>query len=156
MRVSWDRVVRLLSSTNSRWRRAMSSNCSEALPRRLGRTAECSRERIVCIRECYLRAPRIGRFFAPDGILRRDSRRNKWKGKVFRDDLSRLRTGNAPQNMAAVRQITLIMMIIANDKASIKVRRKKAAWSPKYLETVIRYGIWGRSSHSTARSGQCP
>ena len=55
---------------------------------------------------------------------------------VFHDDLCRLRTGHAPRNMATVRQIDLIKA--ANDKASIKVRRKKAAWSTDYLETIIR------------------
>jgi predicted transposase YbfD/YdcC len=46
---------------------------------------------------------------------------------VFHDDMSRLRSGNAPQNIAAVRQIALNMIKNANDNASIKVRRKKAA-----------------------------
>ena len=57
---------------------------------------------------------------------------------VFHDDLCRLRTGHAPRNMAAVRQIALNLIKAANDKASIKVRRKKAAWSTDYLETIIR------------------
>jgi|TARA_B100001964_G_scaffold56779_1_gene64200 predicted transposase YbfD/YdcC len=57
---------------------------------------------------------------------------------VFHDDLSRLRTGHAPQNMATVRHIALNLIKAANDKASIKVRRKKAAWSTEYLENIIR------------------
>lgn len=58
---------------------------------------------------------------------------------VFHDDLCRLRTGHAPRNMATVRHIALNLIKAANDKASIKVRRKKAAWSVDYLETIIRH-----------------
>ena len=56
---------------------------------------------------------------------------------VFHDDLSRLRTGNAPQNMATVRHMALNLIKNAKDKASIKVRRKKAAWSEQYLKNII-------------------
>ncbi len=57
---------------------------------------------------------------------------------VFHDDLCRLRTGHAPHNMATVRHVALNLIKGANDKASIKVRRRKAAWSVDYLETIIR------------------
>jgi len=57
---------------------------------------------------------------------------------VFHDDLSRLRSENGPQNMATIRQAALNLVKQANDKASIKVRRKKAAWSVDYLEAIIR------------------
>ena len=56
---------------------------------------------------------------------------------VFRDDLGRLRTGHAPQNMATLRHMALNLIKSATDKASIKLRRKKAAWSTDYLEAVI-------------------
>lgn len=57
---------------------------------------------------------------------------------VFRDDLCRLRSGHAPHNMAAIRHIALNLVRQANDKASLKVRRKKAAWSTQYLERLLR------------------
>ncbi len=57
---------------------------------------------------------------------------------VFHDDLYRLRTGHAPHNMATVRHIALNLIKGARDKASIKVRRKKAAWSVEDLETIVR------------------
>lgn len=57
---------------------------------------------------------------------------------VFHDDLSRLRSQNGPQNMATIRHAALNIVKQAKDKASLKVRRKKAAWSVDYLETIIR------------------
>lgn len=57
---------------------------------------------------------------------------------VFHEDLSRLRSGNGPQNMATVRHITLNLLRGAKDKHSLKVRRKSAAWDDTYLEAVIR------------------
>jgi predicted transposase YbfD/YdcC len=57
---------------------------------------------------------------------------------VFHDDLSRLRTGFGPHNMATVRHIAMNLFRGAKDKRSLKVRRKAAAWSPDYLEALIR------------------
>ena len=57
---------------------------------------------------------------------------------VFHEDLSRLRSGNGPQNMATVRHISLNLLRGAKDKHSFKVRRKSAAWDDTYLEAVIR------------------
>ncbi len=57
---------------------------------------------------------------------------------VFHDDLSRLRTGNAPSNMATVRHMALNLVKAATDKASLKVRRKRAAWSTQYLDALLR------------------
>ena len=57
---------------------------------------------------------------------------------VFHEDLSRLRSGNGPQNMATVRHMTLNLLRSAKDKHSLKVRRKSAAWDHTYLEAVIR------------------
>ena len=53
---------------------------------------------------------------------------------VFKDDLSRLRTGHAPENMAVVRHMALNLVRDAPGKHSLKVRRKIAAWSNDYLE----------------------
>jgi predicted transposase YbfD/YdcC len=57
---------------------------------------------------------------------------------VFHEDLSRLRSGQGPQNMATVRHIALNLLRSARDKHSLKVRRKSAAWDCAYLETIIR------------------
>ena len=57
---------------------------------------------------------------------------------VFHEDLSRLRSGHGPQNMATVRHTTLNLLRGANDKHSLKVRRKSAAWDDTYLEALIR------------------
>jgi predicted transposase YbfD/YdcC len=57
---------------------------------------------------------------------------------VFHEDLNRLRSGFGPQNMATVRHIAMNMLSAPNDKHSIKVRRKSAAWDTQYLEALIR------------------
>ena len=57
---------------------------------------------------------------------------------VFREDLARLRSGNAPQNMAIVRHTALNLLSRSRPIASFKNRRKKAGWNSDYLETVIR------------------
>lgn len=57
---------------------------------------------------------------------------------VFHEDLSRLRSGHGPQNMATVRHIASNLLRRPKDKHSLKVRRKSAAWDETYLEAVIR------------------
>ncbi len=56
---------------------------------------------------------------------------------VFHDDLTRLRTGSGPQNMAVVKQISIYLVRNPNDKHSLKVRRKRANLDPDYLETLV-------------------
>ncbi len=57
---------------------------------------------------------------------------------VFHDDLARLRTGHGPQNMAIVKHIGLNLMHSTKATASLKVRRKKAAWNTGYLADILR------------------
>jgi predicted transposase YbfD/YdcC len=57
---------------------------------------------------------------------------------VFHDDLSRLRSGAGPQNMATVRHMAMNLLRAPKDKHSLKVRRKSAAWDTAYLEALIR------------------
>jgi predicted transposase YbfD/YdcC len=57
---------------------------------------------------------------------------------VFRDNLTRLRSGNAPENMAIVRHVALNLLSRAKPITSFKNRRKKAGWDVDYLETVLR------------------
>ena len=57
---------------------------------------------------------------------------------VFHDDLVRLRTGHGAENMATVRHMAVNLVRDTHGKHSLKVRRKKAAWSQNYLETLLR------------------
>jgi predicted transposase YbfD/YdcC len=57
---------------------------------------------------------------------------------VFHEDLSRLRSGAGPQNMATLRHIAMNLLRARKDKHSLKVRRKSAAWDATYLEALLR------------------
>lgn len=57
---------------------------------------------------------------------------------VFHEDLSRLRSGAGPRNMATVRHMAMNLLHTPNDKYSLKVRRKSAAWDTAYLEALLR------------------
>jgi predicted transposase YbfD/YdcC len=56
---------------------------------------------------------------------------------VFHDDLMRLRTDSGPANMATVRHAALNLFKAIPDKASMKVRRKTAAWDDEYLLNAV-------------------
>jgi predicted transposase YbfD/YdcC len=56
---------------------------------------------------------------------------------VFKDDQSRLRKGHGAKNMAVVRHFAINLVRAANDKRSIKSRRKVAGWDTNYLETLL-------------------
>jgi len=56
---------------------------------------------------------------------------------VFRDDQSRLRKGHGATNMAIVRHFAINLVREANDKNSIKLRRKVAGWDPAYLSALL-------------------
>jgi predicted transposase YbfD/YdcC len=56
---------------------------------------------------------------------------------VFGDDQSRLRKGHGAHNMAIVRHFAINLVRSVNDKKSIKLRRKRAGWDTKYLETIL-------------------
>jgi predicted transposase YbfD/YdcC len=56
---------------------------------------------------------------------------------TFGDDLSRLRTGHGAKNMAVVRHFAINLVRSLKDKRSIKLRRKRATWSPDYLATIL-------------------
>ena len=57
---------------------------------------------------------------------------------TFHEDLNRLRSGDGPQNMATIRHMALNLLQGANDRHSLKVRRKSAGWDTKYLEAILR------------------
>ena len=84
---------------------------------------------------------------AADAVLLARAARTHWHVEnclhwvldvVFHDDLCRLRTGNGPQNFAVVRHIALNLIKLARGKLGLRRTRKKAGWSPEFLETVIR------------------
>jgi predicted transposase YbfD/YdcC len=56
---------------------------------------------------------------------------------VFKDDQSRLRKGHGAVNMAIVRHFAINLVRAVPDKRSIKLRRKKAGWSPDYLASIL-------------------
>ena len=56
----------------------------------------------------------------------------------FREDESRVRTGNAPENLATIRHAALnLLRQRQHSKISIKAKRKLAAWDNDYLLSVI-------------------
>lgn len=57
---------------------------------------------------------------------------------VFGEDQSRIRKGNAPENMATLRKMALQLLNQQADKQSIKSRRKIAAWNNDYLLQLIQ------------------
>ena len=57
---------------------------------------------------------------------------------VFHEDLSGLRSGAGPQNMATIRHMAMNLLRGPKDKHSLKVRRKSAAWDTNYLEALLR------------------
>ncbi|HEX9858783.1 MAG TPA: ISAs1 family transposase [Paracoccaceae bacterium] len=55
----------------------------------------------------------------------------------FKEDQSRLRIGHGAKNMAVVRHFAVNLVRSADDKRSIKTRRKLAGWDTNYLHTLI-------------------
>ena len=56
----------------------------------------------------------------------------------FREDESRVRSGNAPENLALIRHMALnLLRQDRTSKTSIKARRKKAGWDNDYLAAVL-------------------
>jgi predicted transposase YbfD/YdcC len=56
---------------------------------------------------------------------------------TFNEDQSRLRAGHGAKNMAVVRHFALNLVRQVADKRSIKRRRKRASWDPKYLMEIL-------------------
>jgi len=56
---------------------------------------------------------------------------------TFGDDQSRLRTGHGARNMAVVRHFAINLVRTVKDKRSIKLRRKRAAWNPDLLASIL-------------------
>ena len=61
---------------------------------------------------------------------------------AFREDDSRIRKENAPQNMAIIRHIaTNLLKQEKTAKIGVKAKRKKAGWDNDYLLTVLKGNI---------------
>jgi len=57
---------------------------------------------------------------------------------VFREDESRMRKGNSPENFAILRRIALnLVKRDTSSKFSLKARRKAAGWNNAYLEQLL-------------------
>jgi predicted transposase YbfD/YdcC len=57
---------------------------------------------------------------------------------AFKDDLSRYRAGHGAKNMAVVRRFALNLVRSTKTKGSVKLRRKRAGWSPEFLRQVLQ------------------
>lgn len=56
---------------------------------------------------------------------------------TFREDLARVRKGYGARNMAVVRHFAVNIVRNANDRLSLKTRRKLAGWDPNYLASLL-------------------
>ena len=56
---------------------------------------------------------------------------------TFGDDISRLRKGHGARNMTTVRHFAINLVRANSEKGSIKSRRKRAGWSPQYLQRIL-------------------
>jgi predicted transposase YbfD/YdcC len=56
---------------------------------------------------------------------------------VFRDDESRVRTGNAAANLAIVKHIAYNLIRRGKGQHSLRSKRKLAAWDDNYLVSLI-------------------
>ena len=56
---------------------------------------------------------------------------------TFKEDASRARKGNAPENLSTLRKLALQIIKEQNDKLSMRKRRLKAAYDIKYLEKLL-------------------
>jgi predicted transposase YbfD/YdcC len=56
---------------------------------------------------------------------------------AFKEDLSRLRKGHGAKNMAVVRHFAINLVRHTKDKRSIKTRRKRASYDPRYLQAIL-------------------
>jgi predicted transposase YbfD/YdcC len=56
---------------------------------------------------------------------------------VFREDHSRLRSGENTQNFGFLRKFVISLLKRDTSKGSLVGKRKKAAWSTDFLETLL-------------------
>jgi predicted transposase YbfD/YdcC len=57
---------------------------------------------------------------------------------TFKEDFARVRKGHGARNMTVVRHFAINLVRAANDKKSLKTRRKVAGWNPDYLAALLQ------------------
>jgi predicted transposase YbfD/YdcC len=57
---------------------------------------------------------------------------------TFKEDDSRVRTGNAPENLSTLRKLAIQIISEQKDKLSLKKRRLKAAYDKEYLKKILK------------------
>lgn len=58
---------------------------------------------------------------------------------TFKEDMCRVRTGNAPENLSAIRKLALQLITRMDDKLSMKKRQYKAALDSAYMKKLIKF-----------------
>lgn len=56
---------------------------------------------------------------------------------IFREDQSRIRTGNSAQNMTVLRHLALNILKKDTSKGSLRIKGYKAALNTTFLETML-------------------
>lgn len=56
----------------------------------------------------------------------------------FKEDLSRVRKGDADQNLSIIRRIVLNLLKLNNSKGSMNIKRHRAAWSDSFREEILK------------------
>lgn len=57
---------------------------------------------------------------------------------TFKEDSCRVRTGNAPENLATLRKLALQIISEHDDKLSLQKRRVKAAYDTEYMKSLFK------------------
>lgn len=94
-----------------------------------------SRETRFYLRDVALSAQQFNHFIRNHWSI--ENRLHWTLDVVFREDTARIKTGNAPQNLATARKLTLQMLNQLPDQESIKNRRKMAGWDDNYLKDIL-------------------
>lgn len=57
---------------------------------------------------------------------------------TFKEDKCRVRTGNAPENLATLRKLALQIVSEHSDKLSLQKRRVRAAYNTEYMKSLFK------------------
>ena len=97
-------------------------------------------DKIETERRCYISSRSLSAAAFADAVRSHWAIENNlhWTLDVtFHEDQSRLRAGHGAENMAVIRHFALNLVRQANDKRSIKRRRKRASWDSEYLLQIL-------------------
>jgi predicted transposase YbfD/YdcC len=98
-------------------------------------------DKIATERRCYICSRALSAKVFADAVRSHWAIENNlhWTlDMTFQEDQSRLRAGHGARNMAVVRHFALNLVRQAGDKRSIKRRRKRASYDPKYLLQILQ------------------